>query len=99
MAHETIKATTIRHCIEKAERLQPTILDVGDGFYAVASSTPGKAYLVERDPESGDLWCPCPGFAHTGYCYHKAALGLFLGTIAQAWIPAPASVYTYEVTS
>ncbi len=99
MARDTIRKSTIEHSLEKAGRIKPVILEVDPNFWAVASSTPGKAYLVERDPETGDLWCPCPGFAHTGYCYHKAAVGLMLGTIPEAWVPAPASTYMYEVAS
>ncbi len=77
--------------IAKAVELQPTVLKVDNDFYAVASSKPGEGYLLERDPATGDLYCPCKGAEYFGTCYHRAALGLFLGTIPQTWIPVQAS--------
>ncbi len=100
MEARTIGMATVRRAIAKALEVKPTVLQVDANYWAVASSAPGKAWLVERDPESGDLWCPCPGNEYVGLCYHRAALGLLLGTIPEGWlptpVPAPADVYTYE---
>ncbi len=73
--------------IAKAVELRPTVLRVDRDFWCVASSTPGKGYMVERDPESGDLYCPCPAAEHTGTCYHRASVGLAIGTIPASWLP------------
>ncbi len=35
----------------------------------------------------GSIWCPCQAFH--GFCYHKAALGIHLGTIPPSWLPTP----------
>ncbi len=99
MAHETIRRSTVQNCIAKAQQVNPVILQVDHDYWVVSSSTPGKGWLLERDPETGDLYCPCPGSQHVGCCYHRAALGLLLGAVPHDWIPAPASVYTYEVAS
>lgn len=74
--------------IAKALELRPVVLQVDTDFFTVASSRPGHGYLLERDPESGDLYCPCPAAEFNGCCYHRAALGLHLGTIPQSWLPA-----------
>jgi hypothetical protein len=74
--------------IRKAVELRPVVLQVDHDFWCVASSTPGKGYMVERDPESGDLWCPCPAAEFTGTCYHRAAVGMSLGTVPASWVPS-----------
>ncbi len=74
--------------IAKAVELNPTVLEVDNGFWVVASSKPGKGYMLERDETTGDLYCPCPAAEFTGCCHHRAALGIFLGTVPQAWLPA-----------
>jgi len=79
---------TAERALAKAVELRPVILQVDNDFWCVASSKPGHGYMVERDPESGDLYCPCPAAEHTGTCYHRASVGLAIGTIPQAWIPA-----------
>ena len=79
---------TAQRAISKAVELRPVVLQVDNDFFAVQSSDPGRGYLLERDPESGDLFCPCSAAEFTGCCHHRAALGLHLGTIPQSWIPA-----------
>ncbi len=79
---------TAERAIAKAVELNPTVLEVDNGFWVVASSKPGKGYMLERDETTGDLYCPCPAAEFTGCCFHRAALGLHLGTIPQSWIPA-----------
>ena len=85
--------------IAKAVELQPTVLRIDNDFYAVASSKPGEGYLLERDPETGDLYCPCKGAEYFGTCYHRAALGIFLGTIPASWLPAVDVPVAYAVAS
>jgi hypothetical protein len=68
--------------------LRPVVIQVDNDFWAVASSTPGKGYMVERDPESGNLWCPCSASERGIPCYHRAAVGLAIGTIPRSWLPA-----------
>ena len=77
--------------IMKALELQPIVIRVNYDFWAVASgSRPGAGYLVERDPATGDLYCPCKAAEFTGCCYHRAAVGLALSTIPAPWIPTRA---------
>ena len=77
--------TSMDRAISKAVRVKPTVIQVDNDFWAVSGSRPGHGYLLERDPESGDLYCPCEGLERVGCCYHKAALGLHLGTIPSWW--------------
>ncbi len=79
---------TAERAIAKALEVRPTVLQVDHDFWVVASSKPGHGYLLERDETTGDLYCPCPAAEFTGCCHHRAALGLFLGTIPMAWLPA-----------
>jgi hypothetical protein len=74
-----------RRAITKALEVKPPVFKVDEGFYAVASSRPGVGYLLELS-DDGDLYCPCPASQRGLPCYHRAALGLFLGTIPQAWL-------------
>ncbi len=83
-----VRRQAAEKAIAKAVAVNPVILQVDHDFFAVASCTPGKGYLVERDPATGDLFCPCPAAEFTGCCFHRAALGIHLGTIPQAWMPA-----------
>ncbi len=79
---------TAERAIAKALELRPVVFRVDEGFWAVQGSKPGHGYLLERDSESGDLFCPCPAAEHMGTCFHRAALGIHLGTIPTSWIPA-----------
>jgi hypothetical protein len=56
------------------------------GFYAVASSREGHGYLLEVS-DCGDLWCPCEASQRGVPCFHRAALGIHLGTIPASWMP------------
>ncbi len=79
---------TAERAIAKAVEHRPVVIQVDNDFWAVQGSKPGHGYLVERDPATGDLWCPCKAAEFTGTCYHRAAVGLAIGTVPQAWIPA-----------
>ena len=79
---------TAERAIARALELRPVVIQVDDDFWAVQGSKAGLGYLVERDPATGDLYCPCPAAEFTGCCHHRAALGIHLGTIPQAWLPA-----------
>ena len=81
------RETMCRRAITKAAEVDPPVFEVDTNFYAVGSSRPGVGYLLERN-EDGDVYCPCEASQRGLPCYHRAALGLFLGTIPQAWIPA-----------
>jgi len=74
--------------IAKAVELRPVVIQVDNDFWAVQSSKSGLGFLVERDPSTGDLWCPCKAAEMTGTCYHRAAVGLAIGTIPASWLPA-----------
>jgi hypothetical protein len=76
-----------RRAIHKALEVYPPVFRIDVGFYAVGSSRPGEGYLLERN-EDGDLYCPCEASQRGLPCYHKAALGLFLGTIPGSWLPS-----------
>ncbi len=78
---------TAKRALSKALELRPVVLRVDNDFFAVASSEPGHGYLLERDPATGDLYCPCLASEYGATCYHRAALGLFLGTIPASWLP------------
>jgi hypothetical protein len=82
---------TAQRAISKALELRPVVIQVDHDFWAVQGSQPGHGYLIERDPESGDLWCPCRAAEMTGTCYHRASVGLAIGTVPQAWMPAGVS--------
>ena len=82
---------TAERAIAKAVELRPAVIQVDNDFWAVQGSRSGLGYLVERDPATGDLWCPCKAAEFTGTCYHRAAVGLAIGTVPQAWIPADVS--------
>ncbi len=79
---------TAERAIAKAVELRPVVIQVDHDFWAVQGSRSGLGYLVERDPATGDLWCPCKAAEMTGTCYHRAAVGLAIGTVSQAWLPA-----------
>ncbi len=82
------KMSSILHAIDKARALQPLVEARHNrpGDYWVAGST--TAYLVEvRDGKAictGSWKGPCPGFEHTGCCYHAAAVALSLGLFTEA---------------
>ncbi len=76
-----------RRAITKAAEVNPPVFAVDTNFYAVGSSRPGVGYLLERN-EDGDVFCPCTASERGLPCYHKAALGLFLGTVPTSWVPA-----------
>ena len=85
-----IKASTVRNCVEKALKLDVSIIDIGDQYYCVPShSRPGHGYLVEVD-DDGRSYCDCEGNTHTGYCWHRAAVGLKLGVIPPQFLPITA---------
>ena len=79
---------TAERALAKALELRPVVLRVDNDFWAVASSEPGHGYLLERDPATGDLYCPCKAAEFNGTCYHRAALGIHIGTIPASWLPA-----------
>ncbi len=84
----TVKATTLRAAIQKAQKLQPVILQVAPTTYAIEShSRPGTGHLLQIDPTCC-ISCPCEGFVRGGFCWHKAALGIHIGTIPQDWVRA-----------
>ncbi len=83
----TSRRETAQRAIAKAVEVNPVVIQVDNDFWAVQGSKPGHGYLLERDPESGDLWCPCKAAEFTGTCHHRAALGLHLGTIPSSWLP------------
>jgi hypothetical protein len=82
-----VRRETAERALHKALELRPVVLRVDNDFFAVASSEPGHGYLLERDPATGDLYCPCLASEYGTACYHRAALGLFLGTIPASWLP------------
>ncbi len=83
----TSRREVAQRAIAKALEVRPVVIQVDHDFWAVQGSKSGLGYLVERDPASGDLWCPCKGSEHFGTCYHKAAVGVTIGTIPQSWLP------------
>ncbi len=88
MTVNTVKASTIRNAVLKAQELQPAVLELAPGFYAVASqSRPGAGYVV-RTYGDGHSVCECKGQEHAGYCYHRAEVGLKLGTVPAAYVEA-----------
>jgi len=84
----TTRRETAQKALSKALEMRPVVIQVDNDFFGVQGSEAGRGYLVERDPESRDLYCPCPGAQITGCCYHRAAVGLAIGMIPQSWIPA-----------
>ena len=83
----TNRQETARRAIAKALELRPVVIQVDHDFWAVQGSKSGLGYLVERDPETGSLWCPCKAAEFMGCCYHRAAVGIAIGTIPQSWLP------------
>ncbi len=84
----TVKATTIRNAVLKAQEIRPVILQVAPTTYAIEShSRPGTGHLLQVDA-TGCICCPCEGFVRGGFCWHKAALGIHIGTIPQDWVRA-----------
>ncbi len=81
------RETMCRRAITKAAEVNPPVFAVDTNFYAVGSSRPGVGYLLERN-EDGDVYCPCTASERGLPCYHKAAVGLFLGTVPTSWLPA-----------
>ncbi len=83
---ETIKASTVRRAIHKAREQAPAIYAIGDGYYALPSATrPGAGYLVEVGAD-GYTHCECEGSQRAGYCWHRAAVGLLIGTIPSRFL-------------
>ena len=81
MAISTVSERVIRAAVRKAQAVRPLILRLDPGFYVVASkSRPGDGYLL-RVYEDGATVCECEGNHKAGYCYHRAALALQLGTM------------------
>jgi len=76
-----------RRAISKAAAVSPPVFRVDEGYYAVQSSKPGHGYLLEINPD-GDVFCPCTASERGLPCYHKAALGLHLGTVPRSWVPS-----------
>ncbi len=95
----TTRREAAERAIRKAVEVNPPVFKVDAGFYAVGSSRPGEGYLLERDEATGDLFCPCPGAQLTGTCYHRAALGIFLSTVPQSWLPVVDAPVAYAVAS
>ncbi len=86
MAHEAVKASTIRNAVRKAQQVAPAVLELAPGFYAVASkSRPGAGYVV-RTYTDGHSTCECEGQERAGYCYHRASVGLRLGTLPSQYL-------------
>ncbi len=76
-----------RRAITKAAEVNPPVFAVDSNFFAVGSSRPGVGYLLERN-DCGDVYCPCTASERGLPCYHKAALGLHLGTASRSWVPS-----------
>ncbi len=93
------RETMCRRAIAKAVEVGPAVFAVDTDFFAVQSSDPGRGYLLERDPETGDLFCPCEASQRGLPCYHRAALGLFLGTIPAHWLPGVDAPVALEVVA
>ena len=92
MAVETVKASTVVNAVAKARKKNPTVLRLGEGLYAVERvSRKGEAFVV-RVYENGHSVCECKGSEHAGYCYHRAAVGLRLGTIPAQFLGQPAQL-------
>ena len=92
MAVETVKATTISNAIKKAQAVQPSVLKLADGIFAVSSKTrPGEGYVISLY-DNGHSLCECKGSEHAGYCYHRAAVGLRLSTIPAQFLGQPAQL-------
>jgi len=83
----TSRREAAQRAITKALEVNPSVFAVDTNFYAVGSSRPGVGYLLERN-EDGDVYCPCEASQRGLPCYHKAALGIHLGTIPTSWLPA-----------
>ncbi len=95
----TNRRETAQRAVAKAVEFRPVVIQVDNDFWAVQSSKSGLGYLVERDPATGDLWCPCKAAEFTGTCYHRAAVGLSIGTVPQAWLPTPTGGIDMAVAS
>ncbi len=79
----------VRRAVTKAREVRPVVLKLDDGGYTVASgSRPGCGYLV-RVLGDGSTACECKAAERDLYCYHRAALGLLLGTIPARFLPQP----------
>ncbi len=78
---------TAQRAISKALEVRPAVMRIDAGFYAVGSNREGHGYLLEVNPD-GDLWCPCEASQRGLPCYHRAALGLHLGTVPTSWLPS-----------
>ncbi len=83
---QAIRTATSSNAVAKARKVQPVVLDLGDGWHSVASlSQPGTGHLV-RVAATGCSECGCKGHQQAGYCYHRAAVGLRLGTIPASFL-------------
>ncbi len=82
------RANSILHAIDKARQVQPLVeaRRGRPGDFWVAGTV--SAYVVEiRDGKAictGSWKGPCPGFEHTGCCYHAAAVALREGLFTEA---------------
>ena len=81
------RETMCRRAITKAAEVNPPVFAVETNFYAVQSSDPGRGYLLDVNSD-GDVYCPCTASERGLPCYHKAALGIHLGTIPRSWLPS-----------
>jgi hypothetical protein len=43
-------------------------------FLMKSSEALGKSWLLQPDPDTGDLWCSCENFDLVGVCIHTAVL-------------------------
>ncbi len=78
---------SVRRAVAKALEVRPVVLSLDRQFHTVASaSKPGSGYLV-RVEEDGRTVCECHGAERGLYCYHRAAVGLRLGTIPERFLP------------
>jgi hypothetical protein len=85
--------------VSRALEAKLPIIKVDRDYYAVGSSSrPNEGYLLEID-DTGSIWCPCPGFEHTGLCVHKMSLGLHLGRVPASWLPTPTGGIDMQVAS
>lgn len=73
--------SSVRRAVAKAREVRPVVLKLEDGCYTVASgSRPGCGYLVRVLGDSSTA-CECKAAEQGLYCYHRATVGLLLGTI------------------
>ncbi len=90
MALDQRQEQAIRNAISKAQKAQPAVIRLGVEWFAVASaSKPGTGYMVHLYTDGGTT-CSCRAAEQGTYCFHRAAVGLQLGTIPARFLEQPA---------